>query len=129
MLDVSTMARDAGVCAIELSGGTTLALKMKKPNDSFSWLGKQEVIYWQEAAERYKQRIDLPLILVGGIRSFETAERLVTDGVADCISFCRPVIREPGLIKRWEEGDRRPAECVSCNGCFTTPSLGCIHVG
>ena len=127
MLDVSEMLQAAGVDSIELSGGTTFALKMKKPGDSFSWLGKKEVIYWEDAAVRYKERAKLPLILVGGFRSFETAEKIVSDGVADCISFCRPLIREPNLIKRWVEGDRRPAECVSCNGCFTTPTLGCIH--
>jgi 2,4-dienoyl-CoA reductase-like NADH-dependent reductase (Old Yellow Enzyme family) len=128
MLDVSAMLQAAGIDAIELSGGTTLALKMKKPGDSFSWLGRKEVVYWEDAAVRFKQKVQLPLMLVGGIRSFETAERLITEGVAECISFCRPLIREPALIKRWEEGDRRPAECISCNGCFTTPSLGCIHI-
>jgi len=127
MLEVCGMLEEAGVDAIELSGGTTLALKLKKPEDSFSWLGKEEVVYWEDAAAKYKKRVRLPLILVGGVRSFETSERLVTDGAAECISFSRPLIREPALIKRWEEGDRRPAECISCNGCFTTPVLGCIH--
>jgi 2,4-dienoyl-CoA reductase-like NADH-dependent reductase (Old Yellow Enzyme family) len=32
--------------------------------------------------------------------------------------MARPFIREPQLIKRWEEGDRSPARCISCNGCF-----------
>jgi hypothetical protein len=31
----------------------------------------------------------------------------------------RPLICEPGLVKRWREGDRRPAACVSDNACFT----------
>jgi 2,4-dienoyl-CoA reductase-like NADH-dependent reductase (Old Yellow Enzyme family) len=30
----------------------------------------------------------------------------------------RPFIREPGLVNRWLQGDRKPAECISCNGCF-----------
>lgn len=30
----------------------------------------------------------------------------------------RPFIREPGLIKRWESGDRRKAFCFSDNQCF-----------
>jgi 2,4-dienoyl-CoA reductase-like NADH-dependent reductase (Old Yellow Enzyme family) len=30
----------------------------------------------------------------------------------------RPFIREPDLIKRWKEGDRRRADCQSDNLCF-----------
>jgi 2,4-dienoyl-CoA reductase-like NADH-dependent reductase (Old Yellow Enzyme family) len=55
---------------------------------------------------------------VGGIRSFEVAERLVQDGLTDYISMSRPFIREPALIRRWKEGDRRRAECLSDNLCF-----------
>jgi 2,4-dienoyl-CoA reductase-like NADH-dependent reductase (Old Yellow Enzyme family) len=55
---------------------------------------------------------------VGGIRSFEVAERLVQDGLADYIPMSRSFIREPDLIRRWKEGDRRRAECPSDNLCF-----------
>jgi hypothetical protein len=58
------------------------------------------------------------LILVGGIRSFAVANRLVDDGVADYISMSRPFIRDPDLINRWKAGDSREAECISCNNCF-----------
>ena len=58
-------------------------------------------------------------MLVGGIRTIETAERLVALEVADYISLCRPLIREPALVKRWKSGDLRPALCVSDSGCFT----------
>lgn len=27
-------------------------------------------------------------------------------------------IREPGLVNRWLQGDRKTARCISCNGCF-----------
>lgn len=36
----------------------------------------------------------------------------------------RPLICEPGLVKRWQAGDRRKAECISCNSCFGPPSEG-----
>ncbi len=49
-------------------------------------------------------------------------KKLVRDGKADYISMSRPLIWEPGLVKRWREGDRRKAECVSDNACFA-PSL------
>ena len=59
-------------------------------------------------------------MLVGGIRSYSVAERLVTEGMADYISLCRPLIREPGLINRWKAGDVGKATCISCNLCMKT---------
>jgi 2,4-dienoyl-CoA reductase-like NADH-dependent reductase (Old Yellow Enzyme family) len=38
--------------------------------------------------------------------------------MTDYISLCRPLICEPGLVKRWREGDRRKSDCVSDNACF-----------
>ena len=58
------------------------------------------------------------MILVGGVRSFEVAEKIVDDGIADYVSMSRPLIREPDLIDRWRKGDRRKAECRSDNLCF-----------
>ncbi|HKZ17074.1 MAG TPA: NADH:flavin oxidoreductase, partial [Geobacteraceae bacterium] len=58
------------------------------------------------------------LMLVGGIHSPEVSGKLVTDALADYVSLCRPLIREPHLIKRWKEGDTAPAACIYCNGCF-----------
>ena len=60
----------------------------------------------------------MPLMLVGGIRSLEVAEKLVGDELADYVSLCRPLIREPNLINRWKSGETKPATCISCNGCF-----------
>jgi 2,4-dienoyl-CoA reductase-like NADH-dependent reductase (Old Yellow Enzyme family) len=42
----------------------------------------------------------------------------VEEGVTDYISMCRPLIREPGLFKRWKEGNIAKAACISCNQCF-----------
>jgi 2,4-dienoyl-CoA reductase-like NADH-dependent reductase (Old Yellow Enzyme family) len=63
-------------------------------------------------------------MLVGGIRSYETATELIHRRVADYISLGRPLICEPGLVKRWHNGDHRPSECGSCNGCFAPASDG-----
>ena len=60
----------------------------------------------------------VPLILVGGMRSFTVAEGLVNAGVADYISMSRPFIREPHLVNRWKSGDLRKAACLSDNLCF-----------
>ena len=68
--------------------------------------------------------MNLPIILVGGIRSYPIAERLVAEGYADYVSLSRPLIREPDLIRRWESGDQRPAFCLSDNLCFKPALAG-----
>lgn len=81
-------------------------------------------VYYREAARLYKQKVKIPLMLVGGVRSFEVAEELVRSGTTDFIAMSRPLICEPGLFRRWQAGDRRKAECISCNACFGPPMEG-----
>jgi 2,4-dienoyl-CoA reductase-like NADH-dependent reductase (Old Yellow Enzyme family) len=115
MVRAAGMLREAGIDAIEMSGGTFLSGK-----NTPSRTGKHDPeAYYESAAGTYRKQVSVPLMLVGGMRTFETAERLVDSGVADYIALCRPLIREPGLVNRWKSGDRRPAFCVSDSGCFT----------
>ena len=46
-------------------------------------------------------------------------ESLVKENITEGIGLCRPLIREPQLIKRWLQGDWRKAKCTSCNQCLT----------
>jgi len=114
MLQVCSMLEEAGVGAIELSGGTIYA------SGAYSSCrgGQDQDVYYKEAAARFKESIGVPLMLVGGIRSLEESEQLLHAGLADYISICRPLIREPDLVNRWKSGDTKPATCISCNGCF-----------
>ena len=66
----------------------------------------------------------VPLILVGGNRSFRMAERIVAEGAADYISMSRPLIREPGLINRWKSGNLVKSTCISDNQCFGPAMAG-----
>ena len=70
---------------------------------------------------------DSKMILMGGIRRAESAEKFLQEGVADFISMCRPLIREPDLPNRWESGDLSPAHCISCNGCLTSGFRFPVH--
>lgn len=75
--------------------------------------------YNLEVALYVKERLpSLPLILVGGLRSFEVVSEVIQKGI-EAVALCRPLIAEPELPKRWAEGDRSPARCLSCNRCFT----------
>ncbi|MCK9196235.1 MAG: NADH:flavin oxidoreductase [Syntrophales bacterium] len=114
------MLAAAGVDAVELSGGTIVSGKLSPSRTRIS--APEREAYFRAEARIVRDAVNLPLILVGGNRSFEVADLLATDGTADYISMSRPFIREPELIRRWQEGDRRPAACISDNLCFT-PAL------
>ncbi len=120
MLEVASLLQAEGVDAIEMSGGHHVegvfgelfpARKGRPKGD--------EGPYYLDEARRYKEKIHVPLMLVGGIRSLEWAQRILGEGIADYISLSRPLIREPGLIKRWKAGDEAKSKCISDNGCFS----------
>lgn len=105
----------AGIDCIEVSGGTPASgertpvrLKIDAP---------EKEAYNLAQAEKIRAAVNCPIMVVGGFRSFGVAEKAVQES-ADYISMARPFIREPGLVQRWQEGDRSPARCISCNGCF-----------
>ncbi|MCP4628607.1 MAG: NADH:flavin oxidoreductase [bacterium] len=113
-IQVAGMLEKAGIDAIELSGGL-----LNNPNIMRSRIASEDAKgYFLAEAKVFRKKIHVPLILVGGIRSYEVARLLVNDDVVDYISMSRPFIREPGLIKRWQAGDRREAACISCDNCI-----------
>jgi 2,4-dienoyl-CoA reductase-like NADH-dependent reductase (Old Yellow Enzyme family) len=73
--------------------------------------------YFLPYAAKLKPTLKIPLILVGGIRTPETAERILETGAADFISMARPLVREPDLPNKWLSGRRVAAQCSSCNRC------------
>jgi 2,4-dienoyl-CoA reductase-like NADH-dependent reductase (Old Yellow Enzyme family) len=113
---VGVMLNDNGIDAIELSGGLHISGKMGAIRTGVK--SEADEAYFRDGAMTFKEKVKSPLILVGGIRSFQVAERLVEQGVADYISMSRPFIREPDLINRWRSGDLNKAKCVSDNRCF-----------
>jgi 2,4-dienoyl-CoA reductase-like NADH-dependent reductase (Old Yellow Enzyme family) len=118
MVQVAAMLKKEGIHAIEISGGTHLSPDEYSFSRKTGIVPEDKELYFDEAASLYKERIKAPLMLVGGIRSYNVAERVVNEGLADYVSLCRPLIREPHLVRRWRSGDTRKAACISCNECF-----------
>ncbi len=102
---------EEGIDAIEVSGGVGQFIRTTQE-------GEPEQAYFRDRAAAVKRAVKVPVMVVGGIRSLEMAKSIVDSGNADLISMCRPLIREPGLIARWQRGEGGPAKCVSCNRCF-----------
>ena len=101
-----------GLSAVEISTGFgARSAKVQRPED-------EERPYFREDSAAAKRAVDIPVMLVGGIRSLSMAQDILRRGDADMISMSRPLIREPDLIARWQRGDTAPAKCISCNKCF-----------
>ena len=115
-LEVGAMLASEGIDAIELSGGVLVGGKLSPSRMGIK--SEEKEAYFQDDARAFKEKVGVPLILVGGNRSIQVAERLVNQGCADYISMSRPFIREPNLINRWKAGDLKPATCKSDNQCF-----------
>ena len=124
MLQVAAMLEQEGIDAIEISGGTHLSPDKYSFSRKTGIVSEDKELYFEEAARIYKEKIKVPLMLVGGIRSLSVAEKVVDAGLADYVSLCRPLIREPHLIRRWRSGDAKKATCISCNECFTPVRSG-----
>jgi len=101
---------------VELSSGMTKFSKFGSARTAIT--NQKKEAYNREEARALKQRLKIPVILVGGIRSLPVAEGLVAEGACDFISLCRPLIREPDLVNRWQSGDCRKSACTSDNLCF-----------
>ncbi len=115
-VEAAAVIEQAGLDAVELSSGMTKFSRFGSARTHIT--NQKKEAYNQEEARVFKQRMKIPLILVGGIRSLAVAEGLVAEGVCDFISLSRPLIREPDLVNRWQSGDRRKAACTSDNLCF-----------
>ena len=120
--EVAAAVEREGVCFVEVSHGMR-GRAFHKQSTGKKTAPIQEA-YLLPDAEIVRSSISVPLALVGGMRSLPVMEEVVASGAVDCVSLCRPLIREPDLIKRWRAGDTRSADCVSCWGCLRTDADG-----
>jgi 2,4-dienoyl-CoA reductase-like NADH-dependent reductase (Old Yellow Enzyme family) len=121
-LKVGKMLQDAGIDGIEVSGGTVVSGPLGASRAGIK--SEEKEAYFQAASKAFKAALDVPIMLVGGVRSPDLAEKILEQGYADYISMSRPFIREPGLVKRWASGDRSKARCLSDNQCFEPGRAG-----
>jgi len=74
--------------------------------------------YLRDWCREIKRKVIAPVMMVGGLRTFELMEEVVVNQEADFVSLSRPLIREPGIVNDWKNQDRHRPTCISCNQCF-----------
>ena len=122
-LYVARRLADDGIDAIEVSGGSRASTNGMIAS-RLNIRREEDEAYLVELAGRIKEAVRVPIITVGGIRSPAVISRILSEGLADYVALCRPLIREPHLINRWKSGDLERAKCISCNGCYETGLQG-----
>ncbi len=113
--EIAVLFASGGICAIEPScGGAGASYTPSGPIAKDEW----HEGYLIEHTARIKKAVNVPIMVVGGMRGLKMMEEVVASGKGDLISMCRPFIREPNLIKRWLSGETSPSQCDSCDGCL-----------
>jgi 2,4-dienoyl-CoA reductase-like NADH-dependent reductase (Old Yellow Enzyme family) len=116
-LEAAVQLAGLGYDSIEVSQGLR-GVKWGQTEFRPGIVKREREAYFRDWARQVKERVSVPVMMVGGMRSVDLMEEVVAAGEADFISLCRPLIREPGLVASWHRGEVRRPACVSCNKCF-----------
>jgi 2,4-dienoyl-CoA reductase-like NADH-dependent reductase (Old Yellow Enzyme family) len=122
VVETAKLLEKAGVCAVEVSGGiseaggVTIRTAINSP---------AKEAYFKEYSKAIKKAVNIPVILVGGVRSLSVMEYLLENGFADMVSMSRSFICEPDLVLKLKSGEAKKAKCVSCNLCFDLEGIKC----
>lgn len=114
------IADDGTADAIEISQGLSGSIKNFKSMSIKTGINSlEDEAYYREWTRQVKKAVGdkAKVIIQGGLRTPSLIREIIEEGEADLASMCRPYLREPALIDRWESGDGAKAKCVSCNQC------------
>jgi 2,4-dienoyl-CoA reductase-like NADH-dependent reductase (Old Yellow Enzyme family)/thioredoxin reductase len=64
---------------------------------------------------------DLPLIVAGRMGRKEKIRRVLDEGLADLVALGRPLLADPDLIRKWQNGEDEAV--MACGYCLQ----GCLH--
>ena len=113
-LRIAQRLNDAGIDAIEISAGMAVtADKIIRKNIDLP----EAEAYFLPFAREFRKVTSAPIMLVGGLRSRGVMEGVMAEGSADFVSLCRPFIREPDLVNKFQRREIDKVGCTSCNLC------------
>jgi 2,4-dienoyl-CoA reductase-like NADH-dependent reductase (Old Yellow Enzyme family) len=121
-VEIAKFLEKAGVCAIEVSGGiseaggVTIRTAINSP---------AKEAYFKDCSKAIKNAVNIPVILVGGIRSLSVINDLLENEFANLVSMSRAFISEPDIVLKFKSGEVKKARCVSCNLCFDPEGIRC----
>ncbi len=114
-VEVARRLTGAGIDAIEISAGLPSKEMGEKRRNI---LNREQEGYYLPYAKALRPKVGrLPLSLVGGLRSPQFMEEILSAGWTDFISLARPFICEPDLVIKIKNGRFDPISCTRCDQC------------
>ena len=86
------MAEKAGVDLIIVSGTQVM---------------KNDDMYHFKASKNLAEKIGIPVVCVGGIKTYEQADYILNNSNVEYISMARALIKEPDLINKWKQKNKK----------------------
>ncbi len=74
--------------------------------------------YNVNSAEKIRKNLDIPVIVVGGIRKLTDIENIIETRGIDFVSMCRPFIIEPNIVNKFQERRASQSKCIDCGYCL-----------
>ena len=106
-----------GIDSIEVSGnGTSVSGIKAHVNEG----------YFLPFAARLAEEVDVPVMLVGGLRALDTMEAVLIQTKIELISLSRPLLCEPDLPNKMQADPKAVSRCVSCNRCYSSDAHKCV---
>lgn len=75
-----------------------------------------EELYFLPLARKIREKVRIPLILLGGCLSTDNLETAMGEGF-DFVAMGRALIADPDLVARIAAGIAKRSRCISCNKC------------
>lgn len=79
-----------------------------------------------EEAQRVRQAVTLPVVLLGGVCSVANMEAAMARGF-DFVQVGRATIRDPAIVGKMARGEVSASDCDHCNRCVGEMSGGPVH--
>lgn len=75
------------------------------------------------AASEIKKNVNIPVTVVGGIRTLQDMQTIVGNNLADFVSMGRPFIIEPGIVNSLKNKTQTESACIDCGYCLLSATI------
>lgn len=88
-----------GLDFVEISGGT-----YERPAMMGATSKSTNQVFFAEYSKKLKQKIEIPVVVTGGIRSINAMNTLLNDSTTDFIGIARPLTIDPNIPNKIKQG-------------------------
>jgi len=78
-----------------------------------------EEAYFRDTARAFKDALDVPVILLGGINQIGTIQSALDEGFG-FVAMARALLSDPDLVNKLRDGRASASPCDHCNKCLPT---------